>query len=85
MNKMKKLFFLFLSIVLLAPLNVNAECSKKVTDNGFIDETLEVVVRVYIILGMTNSSLLIPIITTVTAELFFPLFFHLNEVCAKEI
>jgi hypothetical protein len=41
-GKMKKLFFLFLSIVLLAPLNVNAECSKKVTDNGFIDETLDV-------------------------------------------
>lgn len=39
---MKKLFFLFLSMVLLAPLNVNAECSKKVTDNGFIDETLDV-------------------------------------------
>ena len=39
---MKKLFVLFLSIVVLAPLNVNAECSKKVADIGFINETLDV-------------------------------------------
>jgi hypothetical protein len=40
--KIKKLFVLFLSIVALSPLNVNAECSKKVADIGFINETLDV-------------------------------------------
>ena len=39
---MKKAFFLFLLIVVLAPLDVNAGCSKKVADNGFIKETLDV-------------------------------------------
>ena len=39
---MKKLFVLFLWVVVLAPLNVDAECSKNVADNGFIDETLDV-------------------------------------------
>ena len=39
---MRKAFFLFLCIVVFTPLNVNAGCSKGVTDNGFIEETLDV-------------------------------------------
>lgn len=41
-NKMKKVLFLFLFILVCNPLKVYAECSKNVADKGFIKETLDV-------------------------------------------
>jgi len=37
----RSLSLAFLLIALLAPIGVNAECSKKIKDNGFIKETLD--------------------------------------------